>query len=74
MLGTSYAKGGVEYYDKQISSNIAQRTLNRAKGKDLFNLHGDPWPSLLRPFKYSVPTLRKQTCKQILESKNERNL
>jgi hypothetical protein len=68
MLDISYAKGGVEYYDKQLNSNIAMRALNRVNGKDVYNLHGNPWPSLFRPYKYRFPTLRKQMCKEILQS------
>ena len=65
MLGMSYAKGGVEYYDKQIKSNIAMRALNRVNGKKDYNLHGNPWPSFFRPYKYRYPTLRKQMCEEI---------
>ena len=70
MLGIGYSKGGVEYYDKQLKSNIAMRTLNRVNGKDTYNLHGNPWPSLFRPYKYRCPTLRKEMCQELLASAN----
>ena len=68
-LGMKYAKGGVEYYDKQLKRNQALRTLvpeNAAKNS--YNLNGDPWPSLFRPYKYRSITERMQRCEKFVES------
>ena len=66
-LGISYAKGGVEYYDKQLKRHIALRSLmpqNRAK--NIYNIQGDLWPSFTRGYKYRPITQRKQHCMKIL--------
>ena len=68
-MGPNYAKGGIEYYDKQLKHNVALRELvpdNLAK--NAYNLHGDPWPSLLRPYKYILPTSRKEYCTKSIET------
>ena len=73
-LGVRYTKGGIEYYDKIIRSNIALRTLHPDnQGKNMFNIQGNPWPSFFRPYKYKPFTLRKQACIDVY-SKIEQNM
>jgi len=62
-LGAEYSKGGIELYDNTIRWNLAFRLLASDNlGKDLFNLEGNIWPSLFRPYKHIPFTLRRQTC------------
>ena len=62
-LGKKYCKGGVELYDNIIRSNLAYRELCYDNyGKDLFNLYGNRWPPLFRPYKHVPFTLRRQIC------------
>ena len=67
-LGIGYARGGVEYYDKQLKNHIALRTLMPDnKGQKLYNLKGDTWTSLFRPYKQTPITQRKEECMKILK-------
>ncbi len=46
-LGPSYARGGVEFYDKMLQRHIALREmLPDGKGKTLFNLKGENYSNL----------------------------
>ena len=68
-IGPNYAKGGIEYYDKQLKCGVALRELAPDNlAKNAYNLHGDPWPSLLRPYKYILPTSRKEYCTKFIET------
>ena len=69
-LGVEYTKGGIELYDNTIRWNKAFRLLAFDNlGKDMFNLEGNHWPSLFRPYKHIPFTLRRQTCVDAMKSK-----
>lgn len=68
-MGPNYAKGGIEYYDKQLKNGVALRELVADNlAKNAYNIHGDPWPSLMRPYKYILPTSRKEYCTKFIET------
>ena len=67
-LGINYAKGGVEYYENQLKRHITLRSLLPDNGgKNVYNLHGDQWPPLIRGYKYRPITQRKQECMKIFD-------
>ena len=76
MLGINYAKGGVEYYDKQFKRNMAARKLNNrdggtVKGKRVlhaYKLHGNvsQIPYISSGKEYT--DARKQECEKVIKS------
>jgi hypothetical protein len=65
-LGESYARGGVEFYDKMLRRHIAFRELlPENRGKKLYNLKGESFPGLLREKQIPI-SVRRDCCKTFL--------
>ncbi len=62
-VSPTYALGGIEFYSKQIARNVALRNvLPGDQGKKIFNLKGEYYPSLIRPYKNRSFASSKQLC------------
>ena len=70
-LGPTYARGGVEFYDKILLRHVALRELMPdGKGKKLYNLKGENYPPLIRD--KSIPIAkRRENCREFLNKPDQ---
>ncbi|XP_068428905.1 transmembrane protein 177 [Clinocottus analis] len=59
-VSSDYAKGGVEFYDKILSRNKILRSLMGQKGKEMYALSGNLFPSHLLQLKHTSYTSRRE--------------
>ncbi len=64
-FGVNFAKGGVEYYEKQLNRHIALRELH-PNGKKIYNMKGDFIQGWIRAYRYRPISQRLKCCREKL--------